>query len=312
MCAKLFEYPFSDALSELSKTIDKMARFTSLPAVTDSLQAALNASAHNSVFTAVEAARSLYDSWPVLPSAVDMLSDVAAALELNTPAISSLAQSVLPQIDLSLSSILAQTAAELVQLPQMDWSWVSDVYAEEDDDDEPWEEDTSTIVTPEIRAAMAEDITRLFAKPAELEQASKSKYLEWKARHPMLADLYLSLFLPILCSIIVSLGSMLGGTLNKDAKVYSEPTSASNVVVNLTVEQNVTIVGSVPYYYEVEFTDPETGEQFTGYIYKPNVSVDNNSETEVPETRPGGDQESPAEEAPTETIEAEATEAPNS
>ena len=73
-------------------------------------------------------------------------------------------------------------------------------------------------------------------------------------------------------------------TANKDARVYEEPTSTSNVVYNISVAQNVTIVGDAPYFYEVEFPDPETGETVTGYIYKGNlVIIDQEEPTTEPE-----------------------------
>ena len=68
--------------------------------------------------------------------------------------------------------------------------------------------------------------------------------------------------------------------------MYEEPTSTSNVVNNISVEQNVTIIGDAPYFYEVEFVDPETGETVTGYIYKGNLVINDQKEltTESEET----------------------------
>ena len=58
----------------------------------------------------------------------------------------------------------------------------------------------------------------------------------------------------------------------KDSQVYQKPTSASNVVYNLSVENNVTVIGDDPYYYQVEFVNSQTGEPMTGYIYKANLA----------------------------------------
>ena len=68
--------------------------------------------------------------------------------------------------------------------------------------------------------------------------------------------------------------------------MYDEPSSKSNTVVNITVDQSVTIIGEVPYYYEVEYTDPETGELVTGYIYKANIATDEQSEEDSSECEP--------------------------
>ena len=52
---------------------------------------------------------------------------------------------------------------------------------------------------------------------------------------------------------------------------------------NITVENNITVIGDVPYYYEVEFINPETGELVTGYIYKGNIIAEEQDETELQE-----------------------------
>ena len=41
-----------------------------------------------------------------------------------------------------------------------------------------------------------------------------------------------------------------------------------------------TVIGDVPYYYEVEFPNPDTGEMVIGYIYKKNLVNVEATETE--------------------------------
>ena len=69
--------------------------------------------------------------------------------------------------------------------------------------------------------------------------------------------------------------------LSKTSNVYEEPTTSSGVVINIHAESDIVIVDSIPYYYQVVYTDPETGEEFSGYISKKNVekeSLETNNE----------------------------------
>lgn len=56
--------------------------------------------------------------------------------------------------------------------------------------------------------------------------------------------------------------------MGKASNVYEEPKAFSSVVINVNVESEIIIIDSVPYYYQIVYTDPETGEEFKGYISK--------------------------------------------
>lgn len=206
---------------------------------------------------------------------------------LPTTRISSIAEAIMPLVDTSALEVLKDSAtlAAIAAVPKIDWSWISDVYSDADDDEDS--ECMDVEVTPEIRAEIAADISEVLSSPDEAGDISQSKYVKWKEQHPFLADLYMQVLLPLIQAILYGLitfgAAALIASANKDARVYEEPTSSSNVVYNISVEQNVTIVGDVPYFYEVEFPDPETGETVTGYIYKGNLVI---SDQEGPATEP--------------------------
>ena len=57
-----------------------------------------------------------------------------------------------------------------------------------------------------------------------------------------MADIYL-LLIPIILTILFDLiGDFVNGVFSKPSKVYEEPKATSNIVVNVSGEQNVTIV----------------------------------------------------------------------
>jgi hypothetical protein len=54
----------------------------------------------------------------------------------------------------------------------------------------------------------------------------------------------------------------------RNAYVREQPSSASTVINNINVNQQVFIVDSVPYYYRIRYRDIETREMVEGYLYK--------------------------------------------
>ncbi len=183
------------------------------------------------------------------------------------------------QIDTSALVALRESASRAVLAA--DWFWLAEVRVDDSDDDQ---ETTVKEVSPETRSQIAADITEVLSDPENMHTTSRKKYIEWARERPENA----MHFLQTLCVIIQTLFVMLSfametwqGHTVKDAHVYEEPTSTSSVVYNLTVENNVTVIGDVPYYYEIEFAHPETGEMVTGYIYKGNVAAEESEETEA-------------------------------
>ena len=210
---------------------------------------------------------------------------------MQTVKLSSVAASVLPLIDTSVYSALADAPTMKAALRSVDWSWLAEVYVEDAEDAEGEEvNDTEAVaeqdVTPEIRTQIASDITEVLSEPENMHITSRNKYLQWVKESPEHGLQFLNTLLVVIQTIFIMLSfglSVWQARPVKDSQVYEEPTSTSSVVYNLTVENNVTIIGDVPYYYEVEFVDPETGKLVTGYIYKGNVTAEEPDETETHE-----------------------------
>ncbi len=188
---------------------------------------------------------------------------------------------VLPQIDPAVFDVLKNTST-ITALAKADWSWVfeacAEVNADKDtaEDNEP-EQATVEKLTPELRDEITADITQILSAPEEMSAASQSKYLQWKERNPGHAAFFLEVLLPLLQVLIAILGigeSFWSASTAKNTKVYEEPTSTSNVVYNITVEQHVTVVGDAPYFHEIEFIDSQTGEPVTGFVYKGKLAAE--------------------------------------
>lgn len=200
---------------------------------------------------------------------------------------SSLAKSVLPLIDTSVFDTIRETTAAAKALQDVDWGWVVNAYAEAFGDRDGGEQESleniaEESLTPEIRAEMAADITQVLSEPESMHITSRNKYLEWIKKSPEHALQFLGMLIALIGLFLQALSVGLQvreACLTKDSHVYEQPSSTSSVVYNLTIENNVTVIGDEPYYYEIEFVNPETGEVVTGYVYKGNVTVEEPEET---------------------------------
>ena len=194
---------------------------------------------------------------------------------------------ILEQIDTSVLTALRESAS-MAALAKTDWTWLSEVYSEweptEADELEDIPEHTAEeIVTPEICAQIESDISEMLSSPDQAQETFQRRYAKWKAEKPFLADLYMLILLPILVWFLCKGGDAVIGRLSQDANIYNEPSANSMLVVNISGDQNVTIIGDMTGYYEIEFVNPETGELSTGYIDKGDVVTEAQNETEASE-----------------------------
>ena len=158
------------------------------------------------------------------------------------------------------------------KIPTIDWEWMSETLSAYGDDFN--QDETSDLLTEDIREELDESIHEIMVS-GDSEQVMKSKFLEWQNHHPVLAFVLIQVLLAIIINITSSvIGDWMSGVLTKKSNLYEEATATSNVIINIDVDQNVTVVNEVPYYYEIVYTDPETGEEIRGYVYKANVAIE--------------------------------------
>lgn len=199
--------------------------------------------------------------------------------ELPMDKIQSAAASIFSQIDITAWSALKESTG-LAALAKADWSWLSEEYEEKAED---IQERASEEMSSDVCNQIAADITEMLTDPENMHTTAKKKFLEWIKESPANAIL----FLTVLCTLIQTITGVFSFGMQvwkaqpvKDSKVYEEPKSTSSIVYNVSVENNITVIGDVPYYYEVEFPNPDTGEMVIGYIYKKNLVNVEATETE--------------------------------
>ena len=209
----------------------------------------------------------------VLKNIVPM--DTAASLLASASSM----QSVLAGIQIPKTIDLIPTMEKILpiiddawKMPTIDWNWMSETLSAYGDDFN--QDETSDLLTEDIREELDESIHEIMVS-GDSEEMVKSKFLEWQNRHPVLAFILIQILLAIIINIVSGvMGDWVSGVLTKKSNMYEEATATSNVVINIDVDQNITIVNEVPYYYEIVYTDPETGEEIRGYVYKANVAIE--------------------------------------
>lgn len=171
---------------------------------------------------------------------------------------------LLPSIE-KILSVLDYTR----EIPSVDWDWVGNNinYSES-----YGAENIEKILTDDVREEIDESVQEIVLSGGN-QKNLEEKYVEWKNRHPLFSELFLQLFCIIMSIIITSASNWIGGVLTNSSNVYEEPKASSNIVVNVNIDQSVTIVNEAPYYYKVVFTDDKTGKDVTGYVCKKNIEL---------------------------------------
>lgn len=282
-----WNFIYSESFSKTMEMLRKVQLPASVLAMSDAWKLAVPTFKIDGVYSALNEIVARQKEWQnlIIPtdSLAAMTQSMLAATKVDTI---NLAASALEAIDISAFDALRK-AASMAAWSKIDLSWLADVKFEDNED--TIQERTTKDVSPEIRSQIAADITEVLSDPENMRTTSHEKYLDWGRKCPENAMLFWQTLCQIIQTIFVVLSFAVGiwqARPVKDAQMYEEPTAASNVVYNLTVKNNVTVIGDVPYFYEVEFVNPETGEPMIGYVYKGNLVADESEYTAVQEEVP--------------------------
>lgn len=105
------------------------------------------------------------------------------------------------------------------------------------------------------------------------EQCFAEKIKNFSQTHPVIAWVLEKIFLAILLGIITNMVSPAIGQALFPANVYEEPRSSSPIVCRIELNQNVVVVGDVPYFYEVEIQNESAEHRYIGYVSKRSISL---------------------------------------
>lgn len=213
-------------------------------------------------------------------SGISVATETAAMLSGLSELQTSLSKMIPDYLKLFVSA--ERIIPQIPKIPTFDWEWMSSTLQEHEVEYD--EEEAQSIITPDIQEELDESVRQVLVE-SQTNEAVKAKFVQWQEKHPILAIVFLNIIVAILVNLVSNFAyDWISAKLNKTSNVYEEPKASSSVVINVNVKSEITIIDSVPYYYQVVYTDPETGEEFRGYVPKKNVdteSIETDNESEM-------------------------------
>ena len=133
------------------------------------------------------------------------------------------------------------------------------------------EEREVTLLTESEGEQLTHDISAAISDKRNWQQRLMDVLINWKKRNPIIAAILQQIIIALIVNILVNNLVAWGGKLIKEATIRDEPNTSAAVVAQVNQAQEVDVIGEVPYYYLIEFYDPETDERIRGYISKRSV-----------------------------------------
>lgn len=121
------------------------------------------------------------------------------------------------------------------------------------------------------KSELENDLAEAVSDQANWEQKLMSAAIKYKSKHPIQAWIFKNIMVALILLILSNMITSWLGTLLKPATVHKAPSADSASTYQLPQAQNVEVIGDAPYYYLIEFEDPDTKEILQGYISKRSV-----------------------------------------
>lgn len=129
------------------------------------------------------------------------------------------------------------------------------------------------ILSEDEQKIVVSEVEDILLSGKNWEQRFAEQIKSFFQTHPVIAWVLEKIFFAILIGIITNIASSAIGQALSPANVYEEPNSSSQIVYHIELNQNVVVVGDVPYYYEVEIQDESSGCRYVGYVSKRSISL---------------------------------------
>lgn len=114
---------------------------------------------------------------------------------------------------------------------------------------------------------VSQAVSGIIAKPENWEQKLARTLQEMKEQHPVYAEAILCLLSAIITIMLSVAANYIYDTI-KTTRLREAPSTDAPVVAIIPASRQVSAVGNEPYYFQVEYTDPETGVLYTGWLSK--------------------------------------------
>jgi hypothetical protein len=125
-------------------------------------------------------------------------------------------------------------------------------------------------LTEEEKESAIETAREILSKPENWEQKLVKSLATMQKKHPVVAKAIV-LILSIVVSLVLGISSNYIYDTIKPAKLRVQPSQDAPVITMVNASQVVFIINDTRYYYEVKYTDPITGEIYSGWVSKRSI-----------------------------------------
>lgn len=129
------------------------------------------------------------------------------------------------------------------------------------------------VLSEDEQKIVADEVEDILLSGKNWEQRFVEQIKNFSQTHPAIAWVLEKIFFAILISIAANIVSSAIGQALFPTKVYEDPCPSSQVIYHIELNQNVIIVGEVPYYYEVVVNDESLEDCYTGYVSKRSIRL---------------------------------------
>jgi len=147
-------------------------------------------------------------------------------------------------------------------------------YTFPDETDYDWENESIELTAPD-KADISEAVQIAITKPENWQIALRDRIAAWSVKNPVIAWVFHQIILAIIISIVATgIAEVIRNT-----PLRQNPSSDALIIITIVEKQVIVIVNEdVPYWYEVEYEDAETGEKCSGWVSKRSIQRADNCE----------------------------------
>lgn len=129
------------------------------------------------------------------------------------------------------------------------------------------------ILSEDEQKIVEDEVEEILLSEKNWEQCFAERIKKFSQTHPVIAWVLEKIFFAILINVAANIVYSAVGHALSPAKVYEDPCPSSQVIYHMERNQNVIIIGEVPYYYEVMINDEPLENCYTGYVSKRSICL---------------------------------------
>lgn len=122
---------------------------------------------------------------------------------------------------------------------------------------------------------LSNDIQDIAVDNRNWQQKLAEKAVKWKEKNPVIC--FFIVYILLALSISIAASFIYGIVTAPKAAIKEEPSATGDVIYNISINQKVTIVDDIRYYYKIEYYDKETDETVTGWISKRSIEINSDN-----------------------------------